>query len=105
MPIQWVSSRRTTAIRDGKRSSVHIQPITLLGAVLCFWVLYVKYRSTPKDQQKSSLRQKIKLAKMLIGALLALMAITYSMRGLGDSLDGKQHEPTLAERVITYFAR
>jgi hypothetical protein len=84
---------------------MHIQPITLLGAVLCFWVLYAKYRSTPNDQPKSTIRQKIKLAKMLVGALLALMAITYSMRGLGDSLDGKQHEPTLVERVVTYFAR
>ena len=84
---------------------MQIQPITILGAVLCLWVLYAKYRSTPKDQRKSTIQQKIKLAKILIGALLALMAITYSMRGLGDSLDGKTHEPTLAERVITYFAR
>lgn len=84
---------------------MQIQPITLLGAVICFWVLYVKYRNTPKDQRKSTLRQKIKLAKMLTGALLALIAIIYAMRGLGDSLDGKPHEPTMAERVITYFAR
>jgi hypothetical protein len=84
---------------------VRIQPFTILGAVLCLWVLYAKYRNRPKDQPKSTIRQKTKLAKMLIGALLALMAITYSMRGLGDSLDGKPHEPTLGERVITYFAR
>jgi hypothetical protein len=87
------------------RLSLGMQPITLLGAAICFWVLYSKYRNAPKGQTKSTRRQKIKLAKMLVGALLALMAITYSMRGLGDRLDGKPHEPTIAERVITFLMK
>jgi len=80
-----------------------VQPITLLGAGVCLWVLYQRYRSTSGSQRKSSRQQNIKLAKVLIGALLALMAIVYSMQGLGDKLDGKTHEPTLMERAVTFL--
>ena len=82
-----------------------IQPITLAGAGLCLWVLYVRYRGATKAQRKSTRAQKVKLAKVLIVALLALMAITYSMRRLSDNLDGKVHEPTLAQRVVVFFTK
>jgi hypothetical protein len=82
-----------------------IQPIALAGAGLCLWVLYMRYRSTPKNRLKSTRAQKLKLAKVLIVALLALMAITYSMRRLGDNLDGKVHERTLVERMVTFLTK
>jgi hypothetical protein len=82
-----------------------IQPITLAGAALCFWVLYQRYRTTPRGQRKSTRQEKLKLAKVLIAGLLALMAITYSMRGLDHRLDGKTRDATLVERVVTFFAK
>ena len=82
-----------------------IQPITLAGTGLFFWILYARYRGTPKGQRKSTREEKVKLAKVLIAALLALMAIVYSMRGLGNRFEGKSHEPTLLERVVGFLTR
>lgn len=83
-----------------------IQPITLLGAGLCIGVLALKYRSQPKNAQPSTPKQRLKTAKVLLAALAALMAITYSMRSLGEKLDGTvAHEPSFIERVVLYFTK
>jgi len=82
-----------------------IQPITLLGAGLCFAVLFFRYRNRPPDQRPSSPRQRLKTAKALAGALIALMAIGYTMRSLGAKLDNAPpHDPSLLERVVLYFS-
>jgi len=82
-----------------------IQPITLVSGGICLWVLYMRVRNRPQKQTKSSLEQRIKTAKFLIAALLGLMAIVYSMRGLGDQLHGKMHEPTLMERAVAFLTK
>jgi hypothetical protein len=82
-----------------------IQPITIVSAGICLWVLYLRARSRPQKQTKSSLQQRFKTAKVLIVALLGLMAIVYSMRGLGDKFDGQTHEPTLMERAVAFLTK
>jgi hypothetical protein len=83
-----------------------IQPITLLGAVLCLGVLLLRYRSQPKNQKRSSLQQKLKTAKVLIAALLALAAINYTMQRMAETLDGAPaHEPSLIERAVLSFSK
>ena len=82
-----------------------IQLITLLSAGICLWALYVRARGAQKKQTKSTTSQRLKTAKILIAALLGLMAIRYSMLRLGDKLDGKTHDTTLAERVVTFFTK
>ena len=82
-----------------------IQPVTLLSAGVCLWVLVLRYRSTPQNKRKSSLEQKLKTAKILAGALLALLGIMYTMQRMSAKLDGAEHEPTLMERVVLYFSK
>lgn len=82
-----------------------IHPITLLSAGICLWVLYLGARGAQKNQTKSTVAQRLKTVKILIVALLGLMAIRYSMLRAGDKLDRKTHDATLVERVVTFFAK
>jgi hypothetical protein len=81
-----------------------IQPITLLGAVLCFWVLYLKYRSQPKDRPRSSPKRRLGVVKMLFAAFVAWMALSFTLQHMLAKLDGPlTPEPSMLERVITFF--
>ncbi|MBZ5611089.1 MAG: hypothetical protein LAP38_22735 [Acidobacteriia bacterium] len=83
-----------------------IQPVTLLGAGLCLGVLFLRYRSQPKDRPRSSPKQKIKMAKLLFAALLAWMTISYTLQHMIGKLDGAAaHEPSLMERIVFYLAK
>ncbi|HEX6894697.1 MAG TPA: hypothetical protein VF146_05460 [Bryobacteraceae bacterium] len=65
------------------------------------WILW---RDT-EPSEKGDPRRGLKTVKILMGAIFALLAITYAMRSLGERLDGAlPHEPSLMERIVLYFA-
>jgi hypothetical protein len=81
-----------------------IQPITLLGAGLCFAVLFLRYRSRPKDSPRRSSKQKLKFGKMLLAALVAWMGIFYTLQHMIGNLDNAPaQEPSLMERVVNFL--
>jgi hypothetical protein len=83
-----------------------IQPITLLGAGLCFGVLFLRYRSRPKDSPRRSPKQKLKTAKVLLAGLVTWMALYYTLQHMIGNLDGvAPQEPSLMERIVTYFSK
>jgi hypothetical protein len=83
-----------------------IQPITLLGAGLCLGVLFLRYRSQPKDSPRRSPKQKLKTAKVLLAGLVAWMALYYTLQHMIGNLDGvAPQEPSLLERIVSYFSK
>jgi peptidoglycan biosynthesis protein MviN/MurJ (putative lipid II flippase) len=83
-----------------------IQPITLLGAGLCFAVLFLRYRSRPKDAPGRSTKQKLKTAKVLLAAGVAWMALYYTLQHTIGNLDGAATpEPSLMERIVSYLSK
>ena len=82
-----------------------MQPITFVGAILCFGVLIMRYRSQPKNRPRRTTQQKLKTAKILFAALLVWMGILYSLRRLDANLDGAAPEPTVMERVVQFLSR
>ena len=83
-----------------------IQPVTLVGAGLCLGVLYYRYRSQPKDGPRSSPKQKLKFAKLLLAALVAWMGIHYTLKHMIGNIDGAPaQEPSLMERIVRYLGK
>jgi hypothetical protein len=83
-----------------------IQPVTLLGAGLCFGVLYLRYRSQPKDGPRRSPRQKLKTAKVLLAAVVAWLALSFTLQHMIGRLDGAATpEPSLLERIVSYLSK
>jgi hypothetical protein len=83
-----------------------IQPVTLLGAGLCLGVLFLRYRSQPKDGKRSSPKQKLKFVKVLLAALVAWMGIYYTMQHMIVNIDGgAAQEPSMMERVVRYLEK
>lgn len=81
-----------------------IQPITLLGAGLCFTALYFKYKSRPKDAPRPSAKQKLKTAKILLAALVAWMGLYYTLQHMIGNLDGAPAQgPSLLERTVNFL--
>lgn len=82
-----------------------MQPITIVGVVLCFVVLYLRYKSQGARAGRSTGKQRLKTGKMLVSALLVLMAIGYALRRLDSNLDGENPEPSLMERVVAFLSK
>lgn len=83
-----------------------IQPITLLGAGLCFAVLFLRYRSRPKDSPRRSTKQKLTTAKVLLAGAAAWMALYYTLQHMIGNLDGAPaQEPSLMERIVSYLSK
>ena len=82
-----------------------IQPVTLLGAGLCFAVLFLRYRSQPKDRPRRSPQQKVKTAKVLLAAFLAWMTLSYTLQHMIGKMDGTDREPSLIERVVRFLSK
>jgi uncharacterized protein YabE (DUF348 family) len=83
-----------------------IQPVTLLGAGLCLGVLFLRYRSQPKDGKSSSPKQRLKFAKVLLVALVAWMGIYYTLQHMIVNIDGAPaQEPSMMERVVRYLEK
>ena len=81
-----------------------IQPISLLGVVLFFGVLYLRYKSQPKNQPRRTKKAKLGTAKILLVAILAWMAIGYTMQHSIGQMDGADHAPSVMERVVTFLS-
>ena len=82
-----------------------IQPITLLTAGLFFAVLFLRYKSQPKDHPRRTKQQTLKTAKILFAALLAWMAISYSLRHTLAKMDGADYEPSMMERLVSFLKK
>jgi len=82
-----------------------IQPITLLTAGLFFVVLYVRFKSRPKDGPRRTRQQQLKTAKLLFAALVAWLAIQYSLRHTLAKMDGTDQEPSLVERAVSFLSK
>jgi len=83
-----------------------IQPITLLGAGLCLSVLFLRYRSRPKDSPRRSTKQKLKTAKILLAAAVAWMGLYYTLQHMISNVDGAiPQEPSVMERLVSFLAK
>jgi hypothetical protein len=82
-----------------------MQPITLLSAGLCLCVLFLRYRSRPKDSPRRSAKQKLKTARVLLAGLATLMALYFTLQHMVGNLDGAvPQEPSLMERIVSYLS-
>lgn len=81
-----------------------MQPITIGGAIVCLGALFLKFR-TQQAARRGPRRQVWKTAKLLISALLVLMAVGFALRRLNANLDGTAPEPSLMEHLVDYFAK
>jgi hypothetical protein len=82
-----------------------IQPITLVTAGIFFAVLFLRYRSRPQNGPPRTKQQRLKAAKLLLAALAAWMTIHYSLRHSIAKMDGVDQQPSLVERVISFFSK
>jgi Na+/H+ antiporter NhaD/arsenite permease-like protein len=82
-----------------------MQPITLITVVIFFAVLYLRYRTRPKDAPRRSKRQQLKTVKLLLVALAVWMAVSYSLQHTIGKMDGTDQEPTLLERVVSFVSK
>ncbi len=87
-----------------------IQPITLLGAALCIGALIFRYKleearkaATGAPARTRTPRQQLKTTKLLFAALIAFLAIHFSLQRLNHNLDGQKPEPSLLERAVTFL--
>jgi len=79
------------------------QPITILTAGLFFVVLALRFRSRPKDGPARTNRQRLRLAKFLIAAIVAWLAIHYSLQHTLAKMDGTDTEPSYLERAVSWL--
>ena len=88
-----------------------MQPITLFGVLLCFGVLYWKYqiqRSQAISQTGTKpvrvRGQRMKTAKLLWGALLVWMAVSFALQRLNANIDGVAPPPSIWERLVNWLS-
>jgi hypothetical protein len=82
-----------------------IQPITLLTAGMFFVVLWLRFRSRPKNAPRRGKQQQLKTVKVLLAALLAWMAVSYSLRHTLGKMDGTDQEPSLMEHIVSFLSK
>ena len=82
-----------------------MQLITILGMAACFVVLYYKYQGEKAARTvppKRNWKRTFKLAKVLWAALLALLAVGFSLQRTNHSLTSKDpYQPSFIERAVT----
>ncbi len=81
-----------------------MQPITIITAGLFFVVLYLRFQNRSKDGTRRSKSQKGKLVKVLIAAIVAWMAVSYSLQHTMGKIEGADHEPSSMERVVAFLS-
>jgi len=81
-----------------------MQLITLLGVLLVFGVLFLHYKSQPKNRPPRTVKQKFKFGKLILAGLLAWMAVGYTLQRLNENMSGVEHKPSLIERIVFFFS-
>jgi hypothetical protein len=77
----------------------------LLSAFLWFVLIGLRVRFIPPDKQKRTPQQRLRFIRILLGALIALLAISYNLQRSVYSLDGKKdYQPSWVERVVMALA-
>jgi len=76
---------------------------SVLCALACFAVLVMRMKALPPGQRSSN-QQRIKTARLLFKAALALAAVGYTLQRLSVNLDGKAPAPSLMERIVMAFS-
>ena len=82
-----------------------MQLITLLGAGFFFVVLYLRYKSQPKEQKKVNPARQFRTVKALVIALIAWLAVSFTLQHMLGKMDGADHEPSWWERVVSYLSK
>jgi hypothetical protein len=82
-----------------------MQPVTFVGALVCMGALVLRYRSQRSSGRRSTRRQQFKTAKVLVSALLVLLAINYALRRFEYNLDGAAPAPSLMERLVVFLSK
>jgi hypothetical protein len=89
-----------------------IQPIMLLGAAFSIGLIIFRYKieqarkaalGIPAQTKTRTRKQQLKTAKVLFGALIAFMAISYALQRLNHNLSGSNPEPSLMERIVLFL--
>ncbi|HXP87847.1 MAG TPA: hypothetical protein VN841_24160 [Bryobacteraceae bacterium] len=81
-----------------------MNPVTLLGAGLCFLVLFLKYWRQRANPVRSSPKQRLKTAKILLAAVVTWLGLFYTLQHMLAKMDGPDtHEPTLMERIVAFL--
>lgn len=65
-----------------------IQPITILGAALCFGLLYFRYKNRPRNSPPRTSGQKLRTVRVLLVVFIAWMAVSFSLQHFIRNLDG-----------------
>jgi heme/copper-type cytochrome/quinol oxidase subunit 2 len=82
-----------------------IQPITIVTAGIFFLVLFFRYRGQPKNAPPRKRSQRLKLVKVLFAAILAWLAIHYSLQHTLARMDGADPEPSMMERLVSFLSK
>ena len=80
-----------------------MQPITIAGVVLCLGVFFLRYKNQPASARRSTGKRKLKMGKLLLSGLLALMAVGFALQRLSHSIDGDNPEPSVMERIVQFL--
>jgi hypothetical protein len=80
-----------------------MQPVTLASIILCFGVLFLRYKKQAATAQRSTTKQKFKMGKLLLSGLLALLAVGFALQRLNHNIDGEHPEPSMLEQIVTFF--
>jgi hypothetical protein len=81
-----------------------MQPITIITAGIFFIVLFLRFQNRPKDGPRRGKTQKSKMVKVLVAAIVAWLAVSYSMQHTIGQIDGADHEPSFMERVVSFLS-
>lgn len=82
-----------------------MQPVTILGLGLFFAVLYLRYRGRQRNAACSSRQQQLKTVKILLAALVAWLAVHYSLQHTLAKMDGTDQEPSFVERAVSFWSK
>jgi hypothetical protein len=80
-----------------------MNPITIAAVLLCLGILFLRFRN--QAAKRGTKRKKFRTAKVLLSALLALMAIGFAVQRLNRSFDGGDPEPSLIERLVAHLSK
>jgi hypothetical protein len=79
---------------------------SLVGVVILLALLGLRIIIRQPQKQKRTPAQRLRTARMLLGALIALMAIGYRLSQTNRSLHGQTgHQPSVMERIVMSLSR